>query len=422
MNPKNFEERAVWYVIVGIYPLYFLGLNYPINVLLAWVLLFFLAKKWWEQSDETPADEQIYIPSIIWLWIIAMIVMLVVTVVGLVDFNYPDTAIIRGFLAWTGQWAILALYPLAGCCLKIRPELVYRAMCIVGLQNLIFAPLSYLSYILKLPGFLYSSPLERLTQNGSIFYDVLLYITDYDTQGFRLTLYAPWSPALGLICMVMFIFAIVERDLKWKTIGMISSLACMYLSATRTCYIALPMTMLIMFTLDNFIKVYFNFLVGFASFVFAIASDRLVYLFHDLKDQFSGQRASSSQVRGVLARIGLRRWQEARMWGHGRQELGSKVTALMPIGSHHTWVGLLFTKGLIGLFAFLIPVVASLFILLVRVKQDQTAKVGLSFLIALLFFSVTDNQEILAYCYWPGLLIMGAAFRKGSKQDVSIST
>jgi len=421
MKPKNFEERAVWYVILGTYPIYFLGLHYTVNAWLAWVLLFFLAKKWWEQSDETPLDEQVYIPWIIWLWIIAMIVMLVVTVVGLVNFNYPNTALASSFLTWTRQWSILALYPLAGCCLKIRPELVCRAVCILALQNLIFTPLSYLSYLLKLPDLIYNSPLELL-EKGSVFYRVLLYVIDYDTQTFRLTLYAPWPPALGLICMVILIFAVAERDLKWKTIGIISSLTCMYLSATRTCYIALPMTMLIMFIVDNFAKVYFSFLAGFASFVFAIASDRLVHLFHDLKDKFRGTRVSSSRVRDVLARIGLRRWRESRIWGHGRPGPGNNATAQMPIGTHHTWIGLLFTKGLIGFFAFLIPVVASLFILLYRFKQNQTAKVGLSFLIAFLFFSTTETIESMAYCCWPGLLIMGAAFREGYKQPVILST
>jgi len=37
------------------------------------------------------------------------------------------------------------------------------------------------------------------------------------------------------------------------------------------------------------------------------------------------------------------------------EDLGAQVVERMPIGSHHTWVGLLFTYGLVGFIAQATP-------------------------------------------------------------------
>ena len=41
----------------------------------------------------------------------------------------------------------------------------------------------------------------------------------------------------------------------------------------------------------------------------------------------------------------------------------------------------------------------------------------MSFLLTLMIFTFTDNQEVIAYLYYPGLILIGASF-KVEKQEV----
>ncbi|AFZ22703.1 O-Antigen ligase [Cylindrospermum stagnale PCC 7417] len=413
MKPQNFEEHIVWYSLISTYILYIAGLLYIANSTIAWVLFIYLCKKLWIQTQGISFEEKISIPWIVWLWIICMLIMAIGTYIGLVNFDYDIKDIIRGLLNWTRDWALLALFPLAGCCLNIRPHLIYRATCLLCLQSLFFIPISYAAYLLHLPSLVYSSPLERITQNGTIYYNVVLYFKEFDAgESFRLTLFAPWSPALALLGLIYFFFALQEENKIWRWIGLVSSILITYLTASRTAIISLPIIIVSIWFLSNFSRPYVHILSSIICFSSGIFSSFLVELTRQLQETFTTSRQGSSRVRDILARMALDRFKDAPVWGHGRSQPGFEATANMPIGSHHTWIGLLYVKGLIGFFAFLIPMVYSFIYLLLKAQKNTTSKVGLTFLLALISFTFTDNQEVLAYLYWPGLIIMGISFKE----------
>lgn len=416
MKPQNLEERLIWYFMLGTYGLYFLALLYPLNSLLAWILLFFLVRRIWNQSEETPIEKRINIPWALWLWVVCMLVMAIATVIGTVDYDLGIKATVRGLLNWTRDWALLALFPLIGC-LNIRPQLIYRAVCIVCLQSLVFIPLCYLAYSFDLPSTLYSSPVERLTQNGPIFFDVNLYSVDYESQQPRLFLFAPWGPALGLLGNIYFYFALQEPDKKWRCFGIAGATAMCVVSVSRLAIVSLPLVPIIVWVLTNLTRPTTYIIVGLGSFLSGIFSTTILGVARDFQNVFQAVRPSSSRVHEALGRIAFERWQEAPLWGHGIQEMGSKVVAGMPIGSHHTWIGLLFTKGLVGFIALLLPVLWSFIDLLIKAQKSANAKAALSFLLTLLLFTFNDSQEVLAYLYWPGLIIMGIAL-KGEVQAI----
>lgn len=415
MKPQNFEESIIWYCLIYTYVWYLLGFIYLVNSTMAWILLLYLGKKFWNQTEDTPLEQRTYVPWVVWIWIICMIVMAIAAYVGLTDFDYDQNAIIRALLNWTRDWALLALFPLAGCSLNIRPRLIYRATCVICLQSLCIIPFCYLAYALSLPPLIYTSPLERITQNGAIYYKVLLYIVDFDSGGLRLALFTPWAPALGLLSCVYFFFALQEPNKKWRWIGIVGSLVLGIVSASRSTIIFLPIVSILVWLLTNFHRPYTHILLASTSAIGGIFSSFILNAVKDLKEAFVGARASSSLVRKKLEEIAVERSKEAPIWGHGNLEPGSKAVEHMPIGSHHTWKGLLFVKGFVGFFAFLIPVLCSLIDLVIKAQKDVTARVALSFFLTLLLFTTADNQETLAYLYWPGLVVMGIAFR-GDRQ------
>lgn len=104
----------------------------------------------------------------------------------------------------------------------------------------------------------------------------------------------------------------------------------------------------------------------------------------------------------------MQRWEsEAPIWGHGIVEAGPKIVEHMPIGSHHSWYGLLFVKGAVGLAALAIPILLTFINLTLTAVTDQ--KSWASYLIMFVFvsYSFFENIEILAYLLWPALLWVG---------------
>ncbi|NEQ16378.1 MAG: O-antigen ligase domain-containing protein, partial [Moorea sp. SIO3E2] len=70
MKPQNFEEKVVFYYIISTYLLFFLGAQFVFAPALAWLLTFYLIKKLWQQTSDTPPEERIRIPIGVWVWIV----------------------------------------------------------------------------------------------------------------------------------------------------------------------------------------------------------------------------------------------------------------------------------------------------------------------------------------------------------------
>jgi hypothetical protein len=350
-----------------------------------------------------------------------MLVMEVALIVAHIDFDLGIPKIITSTINWARAWPLMALFPFIGC-LNIRPQLIYRAVCIICLQSLILIPIFYIAYILHLPNTLYTSPLRLLGGNGAEYYNVVLYGFEEETNQTRLQLFAPWPPALGLIANIYFLLACQESNKKWRLIGMIGSVAMMVASFSRLSMLSIAIVPLLTWLLVNFSRPIVPIGTGVVSFFAAMFAPLIINFLETFKEQFSKARASSSQLREVLGRLALERWSEAPLWGQGIVDpRGPAFTKFMPIGTHHTWFGILFEKGLVGLIALAIPLLWSFIDLLYKAYKNKTAKVGLSVLIVLFLFTFGERIEGLAYLYWPGLVIMGMAFKGEVQAPISLN-
>ena len=92
LKPENQLEKLVYWLIVGTYAIYALGLLYPLNSLFAWGVFFYICHRKWQERrnsfsydynyDEYNYQQQakISIPPIMWVWIIGMLLMGIGTV------------------------------------------------------------------------------------------------------------------------------------------------------------------------------------------------------------------------------------------------------------------------------------------------------------------------------------------------------
>lgn len=411
MKPINFPERIIWYSIIGTYGFYLIGGLYIVGSVLGWILLIYLGKRLWEQTEATPPDERITIPWTIWVWIGGMLSMEVALIAGHFNFDLSTSLLIKSSIGWAKGWAILAIFPLIGL-LNIRPQLLWRAACIVCFQTLIFSPVFFLAYLLHLPEMPYVSPLRIVGGPSEEFFAFRLYEIDPSNGLPRWRLFTPWAPALGFIANIYFFMTLQETNKKWRWLGIFGSIFMCIISASRLALLCITVVFLLTWFLTNLARPFVLIALGFLSLLSSLITTTLFSSYEAFKQKFTEARPDSSRVRETLAEIAVYRWwNEASIWGHGVVEQGPHLVEYMPIGSHHTWYGLLFVKGIVGFLALAFPLGCSFLDFLVKSQKSETAKVGLSMILILFLYTFGENLEILAYLFWPALVIMGIAFK-----------
>ena len=411
LKPQNLPESLVWYYITGTYLLYLLGAQYVCATLLASFLTFYLIGKWWSQNQDTSIDERIFIPISVWVWIIAVLVVEFALIVAHLNLDLGLGQIIKSSFSWYRSWGLLALFPLIGC-LNIRPQIVYRAICILCIQSLLIAAICTVAQLVKFPIFSYESPLKSFGGVIDSYSVYLFYVLDENQP--RLQLFAPWPPALGLVGNIYFFLARQEANKKLRMLATIGAIAMVFSSVSRLAIVCLPGVVLLTWLLRNIFHPWLHFSLGSASVLLGIFSPTVLQILGDFKDRFNQARSGSSEVRARLNEMAKEAWwNETPIWGHGRMESsGPAVVAFRPIGSHHFWYGTLYSYGLVGATAIGIAFLWSFFDLLIKQKSNEYAQVGLSILLVLFIFTFADNVEALMYLCWPGLLMLGISLKQ----------
>ncbi|KHD07546.1 capsular biosynthesis protein [Candidatus Thiomargarita nelsonii] len=420
IQPRNFEERVVWYSITGTYIFYVFGALYPLAPAIAWVLLFYLLLKWYFQTEDTPKADRVHVPIAIWIWIIGMLVMEVALIMGHLNWELGTGKLIKSSVGWAKGWALIAIFPLLGASLDIRPELIYRAGVIVCYHTVVLIPLFIGAAILHLPQILYVSPLAPLGP-GPDFFVVTLYSQTYDGV-LRWRFFAPWGPAIGFVANIYFLFVLQQdRRRKWFWYGLAGCLTMIFMSKSRLAFVSMLSVPIIVWGLSNLTRPLIHFLMAFACYSLGMLAAQLIDLIDVVIARFKGARADSSRVRSDLGKIAVQRWRdEAPIWGHGVVEPGPHLVEHMPIGSHHCWYGLLFVKGIVGFIALLVPMVWSFVELLLKAQTSKVAEVGLAMILILFLYTFGENLEILSYLFWPGLVIIGIAHKQPLRNPFKI--
>jgi hypothetical protein len=412
IRPKTLEEQVVHNAIIYTWVLWLFGAIYVVGAVIGYLLLIiYIARALGFLNDER-LPLSFYSTGLL-LWPVGMLMMLLALVVGHLDFGLGMGQLIKSVIGWGKGWALLAVVPLAGALLSIRPAIIYRATGRLALQTLVLVPFFLAAGFAGLPKHLYVSPLSMIGGPGSEFFDVTLYAID-DTDGsLRWRFFGPWATASAFVASIGLFFALYEKSMKWKLIGFVSTLFVCWMAGSRSSIVAIPVVLLAVTVLVNLNRPVLLVAIGFAAAGAVLFLDQILVAISDAEDSFNAARASSSRVRDTLNDIGYHRWYSEAFWfGHGVVERGPHLVHFMPIGSHHTWYGLLYVKGLIGFLALAIPFGWSVLELTAKAQCDRVARSALCILLAVGMFSFADNLEIVTYLIWPGLLIIGIGLRR----------
>jgi ABC-type multidrug transport system fused ATPase/permease subunit len=185
-------------------------------------------------------------------------------------------------------------------------------------------------------------------------------------------LFTPWGPALGFVGNVYFTLAVREKNRKWRWFGIIGAVVMCYICKSRLALVCIALTPIFTFFFSRLSRPIVLIFLSLASTIAGVLSTVLLNALDNFWTKFKEARAESTRVRQTLKEIAGYRWKtEAPIWGHGVVEPGPHLVEYMPIGSHHTWYGLLFVKGIVGLFALAVPMALSFLVLLFKAQKYE---------------------------------------------------
>jgi hypothetical protein len=412
--PQNPAEAIVYKTLVWTWPLYGIGALYIVGPVLAWMLgglamvSLYLGPAM--RADLRPAGA---VPPIVWLWMIGMIAMLPILWVGHMNWYFSTAQTIKSTIGWAKGWALMGLFPFAGSVLPIRRDVLIRGQCIVGAGVLVLAPVLFIAPYAGLPERIFTSPLKAVGGPGPEYFTVFLFTFDPASWTPRWQFFAPWSPFAALLGVIMVLFALEERDRKWRAIGIAAGIVMILASKSRMGLVGLVGCTIPPRLLPLMAKRWAWMATAAGCVALAMTVDSLIRSVTSAVSTFKNARADSTRVRATLQRIAEERWWEEAVWfGHGRVAPGSHIVEYMPIGSHHTWYGLLFVKGITGFLAFLIPLTVQFLLAFLDAIGSPRGRLPLGFVLVMILLSFGENIEIEAYLIWPGLMMLGIHARE----------
>lgn len=400
------EERLVWFGIAMTYPVYFMGGLYVTGSALGWLMLMIIGLRFLVEGKPENGSA----PLLVWFWIFAMLVMLVALFIGHSNWELGTGKTIKSSIGWAKGWALIAVFILVGSLAPIRPQLLVRAVCVLSLHTFIFGIITFCASKLRIPGEIFVSPLQIVGGPGPNFFTVSLYGLNPETGGARWQFFGPWAPAAGLLACLYLVISMQEKDRFWRSWGIAGSAVMCLLSQSRAGWVIFVMLWPLLMFSDKLKDPRMLVFLGIIIPIILILGQPLFEWVMDSYQQIKESRPASTRVRAALANIALQRWESEAFWfGHGIVERGPKLVEGMPIGSHHSWYGLLFVKGLVGLLALAVPLFLTSVYLLWQSQTSKLAHTALCLTAVMICYSFFENLEILSYLFWPALLLIGMA-------------
>jgi len=211
----------------------------------------------------------------------------------------------------------------------------------------------------------------------------------------------------------MAIFSLEDRTKFWKFSGLLGGILMIYFSKSRMSLVGLAVCVIVPRMMPYFktTKAWLG-LAGLASLL-SIFGMSVLNSIKGAVEGFKNARVSSSRVRDTIQSIGFHRWQtEAPWFGHGTVTRGPHIVEYMPIGSHHTWYGLLFVKGIVGLFSLLLPFAIHMIQAVIDAVRGPRGRLPLALMLNFMILTFGENIEIEVYLLWPAFVMLGIHTRE----------
>lgn len=337
-----------------------------------------------------------------------------------------------GFIAYrllssgvTG-WVLLGLALTLGARYHLATPVTVRAVCIFGGYFLVLGIVALLIHSvtglrdLELPtppGLLLpaSTPAVQFSFTMRVFSTEDLLGRDLP----RLVLFYPWAVVLGFAGIAVFFIAQLERELPFRLLGSAGGLLAVVGSQGRAPIIGMLILLVVNAVLTRSNRAALAFMIGAALAVLALLVPfgiTPISLMHSAYDAVSSLRPGSSMARELGYALSVAGFLESPILGQGW--VGGYVASgiPLPVGSHSSFYGLLYTGGLVTFVLFLIALVTTLFALIRRVRRGAVQRTGLLIMLGLTLLSYGEGIYSFVLPCIPLLLFAGGALADADEQ------
>jgi len=266
-------------------------------------------------------------------------------------------------------WFFLGAALAIGCAYNLRSERIVRVSCVLGFYILLFGSISiWLYFFSGLASLQIQTPLASFFPSDlpsvSNFFTMKFYKTD-ELFGLvlpRLTLFYQWAVMLGFTGIGIFFIALIEKNLFWKVLGLLGGIVGVFFSLSRAALVAFLISLVVYFGLkiNTGLKWLLLALISVFSIILLNIEFPLKSIIQTKYSELRDARAGSSDAREQGYDASLDGFLSSPLIGKGWPGEHISKDIPMPIGSHSSVYGVLYTGGLLTFIPFLLAIFATL--------------------------------------------------------------
>lgn len=279
------------------------------------------------------------------------------------------TYVYRCLSAPISGWFVIGILTAIGKELSCDVPKILRGGALVGLYILILGvPVFAIGIMFGITDLAWLTPVGYLIPSSLPsaqfeFTAVLLSADDFVGQTLpRLVLFYPWPTCLGFSGAAIFFMSLVQSKKGWRILGLCGGLFAVVASTSRAAVVGTLLGLVAFWILR--IERGDRAIVAFSILTIVLICLSAPMLFGvdpiSLLDETAGGvsalRQDSSSARDLLYKETYRQFETKPYLGHGWQGENLEDTIPLPIGSHSSIYGLLYTGGIITLIPFVVTV------------------------------------------------------------------
>jgi hypothetical protein len=399
-DEQGYQKLVAWYIIINPI-LWIMGLQVIFGLGLLLILLF-------RYKGYKSLFNVIFLSWVL----IALAQALSVTFNWLESGSGLGTLFKRLISTHVTGWIFLGLTLSLGGTFRLNSDRIVRAFCILGLSFILFGLMAFVMFkMVPLPVLKFKTPVGYLFPEHLSFTEYVLTLRFFRTDdmfGFsfpRLSLFAPWAVITGFLSVSVFFISLNEKNHIWRFIGAAGSFFVLFASLSRASWVAFILCLGLYILLKihrpfRWLLVTLASLIAIPMIILNLSPGDLVDTVYDF---LMGMRAGSSSARELGMQLSWEGFLASPVIGHGWPGDFIHENIPMPIGSHSTVYGVLYTGGLMT-FSFLV-LAASITLIKFLNKGEHGSGVNKSALFSFFTLAILCYGEGIYSFVMPGIFI-----------------
>lgn len=347
----------------------------------------------------------------------------------------PVTGVAQLFGFGVFGWIMGGLAIWAGAAHGLSSRLIIRSVALLGAIIIPLALIGALGVALGLPHLYSGYTIPMLIAPHSpaalLYGSAAIYISE-ETLGelkTRLVLFYPYTTALGLGGIGITMISLLEKDWRLRLMGMAGGIVGVVFSWSRLALGAMLLCALgwIWLKVSLPLRLLFITLALVALFFISVADVDWINFLLSIQDRVDGVRAGSSLARHLIYEKSFEGFLQSPIFGYGWIGPSVHPKEILPIGSHSTVYGLLYTGGIMAFGAFVVAISITVIASLIRLNSEKgerrdEAIVLLLLSLTLLFFCKYESLfSITLPCSYIFAFIGGALEPHDHRPDTDIA-